>query len=72
MFTWLKLAVLLMQVAAGIFKEAQRRGVKLEGYREAVSDQALETLRVVGISEKARREVATWSEDQVDDYLTRP
>jgi len=68
----LEIGLIALRIGNSIFEEAKRRGIKLEGYTEALNEQAAATVRVTGINARSFGEVAGWTDSQVEDDLTRP
>lgn len=72
MITYAKVALILLQLAQRFFALADKQELRDEGYQKAVADAGAETLRVVGISAQSFGEAAGWTEEQIEDVLTRP
>lgn len=72
LITFAKLGLALTQLAQYFLAKADKRELQDEGFQQAIAGTTAKTLEVVGITAKAFGEVAGWTDQQVEDDLTRP
>lgn len=72
MFTYAKIALILLQIARSFLEKAKAEEIEDKGFQRAVAEVNAATLKVVGISAQTFGEVAGWTDQQVEDVLTRP
>lgn len=69
MFSWVELAILLLQLVNKLVNWLHDRGMIDEGRRQVIAENASAIAIKVGKKEKLREQINAMSEDQVDQEL---
>lgn len=68
----INLALALMQFVNWLMAKIDRAQLKKEVRSELIAEQALILAQRVGQADKIKAEVAKWSDEQLDDFLSQP